>query len=32
VKYAMGFGKTCQRVVVDDKPIAVVRAEARSAA
>jgi hypothetical protein len=28
VKYALGFGKTCQRVVVDDKPIAVVRSAA----
>lgn len=23
VKYAMGYGKTCQRLVVDDEPIAV---------
>jgi hypothetical protein len=32
VKYAMGYGKTCQRVTVAGTPIAVVRAPAEVAA
>lgn len=32
VKYALGYGKTCQRVVVDDVPHQVVRAAVEKAA
>ena len=32
VKYALGYGKACQRIVVEGKPISVVRDEAMTAA
>ena len=32
VKYALGYGKACQRIVVEGKPVPVVRDEAMTAA